>query len=150
MEVGFFTTWPGLTASIVRKNLPKFITTAKGHLQQEHQGLRSTNPSTRTHSITRSTPSIMTTDDNPLVRANWVYIQPIEVTGKINSNQTGRFSLTSSRGNKYVMIIYDYNYNAILAEPIKSRTKKMNSYEEPIQNYAPIYPIAASSPSYKG
>jgi hypothetical protein len=65
----------------------------------------------------------MTTGDNSLVKANWVYMQPIIVTGKIYSNQTGCFPLTSSRGNKYVMIKYDYNYNAILAEPIKSRTE---------------------------
>jgi hypothetical protein len=28
----------------------------------------------------------------------------------------------SSKGNKYIMILYDYDSNAILAQPIKDRT----------------------------
>ena len=34
---------------------------------------------------------------------------------------TGRFPFPSSRGNNYVMIMYDYDSNAILAEPVKNR-----------------------------
>ena len=36
-------------------------------------------------------------------------------------NAVGRFPLTSKRGNKYIMILYDYDSNFIFAEPIKSR-----------------------------
>ena len=50
-------------------------------------------------------------------------MQPIQITGKIFSDQTGRFPITSSRGNKYIMIVYDFDSNAILAEPLKSRTE---------------------------
>jgi hypothetical protein len=28
----------------------------------------------------------------------------------------------SSKGNKYIMVLYEYDGNAILAEPIKNRT----------------------------
>jgi hypothetical protein len=49
-------------------------------------------------------------------------MQPIPVTGKIFTDQTGRFPITSSRGNKYVMICYDYDPNNIIAEPLKSHT----------------------------
>jgi hypothetical protein len=42
---------------------------------------------------------------------------------KILANQTGRFPITSSRGNKYVMICYDYDCDNIIAEPLKSRTE---------------------------
>ena len=38
-------------------------------------------------------------------------------------DQTERFLVTSSRGNKYIMFIYDHNSNAILPEPMKSRSK---------------------------
>ena len=34
---------------------------------------------------------------------------------------TGRFPHMSSRGNQYIVVIYDFDSNAILAEPIKSR-----------------------------
>ncbi len=56
----------------------------------------------------------------PAKRTGWVFMQPIPVTGKIFTDQTGRFPITSSRGNKYVMICYDYDPNNIIAEPLKS------------------------------
>jgi hypothetical protein len=34
----------------------------------------------------------------------------------------GIFPVVSSKGNKYIMILYDYDINAILAQPIKDRT----------------------------
>lgn len=44
------------------------------------------------------------------------------ITGKTYSDLTGRFPVVSSRGNQYIFIMYDYDSNAILAEPIKNRT----------------------------
>ena len=49
-------------------------------------------------------------------------ITPIASTGKIFSDKTGRFPVTSSKGNKYIMIMYDYDSNIILGEAMKSRT----------------------------
>ena len=43
------------------------------------------------------------------------------MSGKIYSDQIGCFPLTSSKGNKYVMVVYDHNSNAILANLLKSR-----------------------------
>jgi hypothetical protein len=37
-------------------------------------------------------------------------------------DQTGRFPIVSSKGNKYIMVLYHYDSNAILAKPIKDRT----------------------------
>jgi hypothetical protein len=37
-------------------------------------------------------------------------------------DQTGRFPVVSSKGKKYIMVIYDYDRNAVLAKPIKDRT----------------------------
>jgi hypothetical protein len=53
-----------------------------------------------------------------------VYAKAIEITGQIYSDQTGRFPVTSSNGNKYVMIVYDYDSAAILAEPLKKRSER--------------------------
>jgi hypothetical protein len=52
-----------------------------------------------------------------------VYVKVIEGTRQIYTNQSGRFPTTSSRGNKYIMIPYDYGSNAILAEPLKSKSE---------------------------
>ena len=39
------------------------------------------------------------------------------------SNQTGRISTRSQRGNKYIMVMVKIDSNAILVEPINSRNK---------------------------
>ena len=58
------------------------------------------------------------------VRANIVTMKLVELNGKIFSNQTGRFPVTSSKGNKYLMVMYDNDTNAILAEPMKNRSQQ--------------------------
>ena len=44
-----------------------------------------------------------------------------ELNGMIATDQTGRFPITSMRGMKYIMCLYNYDANGILAEAIKSR-----------------------------
>jgi hypothetical protein len=41
---------------------------------------------------------------------------------EIETDQTGIFTVVSSKGNKNIMILYDYDSNAILEKPIKDRT----------------------------
>ena len=48
-------------------------------------------------------------------------IRPFNIKIKVFSDITGAFPHKSSRGNVYVMVMYDYDSNAILAEPIKNR-----------------------------
>ena len=38
-----------------------------------------------------------------------------ELNGKIVMDQTSRFPTISQRGNKYIMVLYNYDLNAILA-----------------------------------
>ena len=45
----------------------------------------------------------------------------IEQTGKSYSDLTGKFPIRSDRGNLYVLVVYLYDDNAILVEPIKNR-----------------------------
>ena len=46
----------------------------------------------------------------------------IKPTRKVFSDQMGRFSITSSKRNKYIMVVYDYDSNTILVEPLKSKS----------------------------
>ena len=46
----------------------------------------------------------------------------LDIQGKAYSDQTGRFLVTSSRENKYVMILFDYDSNNVLIEYLRSRT----------------------------
>ena len=49
------------------------------------------------------------------------YLQKVEFTGKVSTDQTGRFTVTSSRDSKYLMVLYDHYSNDILAEQLTSR-----------------------------
>ena len=46
---------------------------------------------------------------------------PFEAKHMGYGDLTGRFPYLSSQGNKYILIVYDYDSNAILAEAIQSR-----------------------------
>ena len=55
-------------------------------------------------------------------RTHEFFTKIIEPTGKVFSDQTGKFPVTSSRGNKYVMVVYDHDSNATLTVPLKSKS----------------------------
>ena len=42
-------------------------------------------------------------------------------TGRIYNDQIGKFPLTSINRNKYIFILFVYNSNAILVQPLPSR-----------------------------
>jgi hypothetical protein len=55
-------------------------------------------------------------------RSHHVFAAVTNVTGQISTDLTGQFPVTSGRGNKYILVLYDYDGNAILAEPMKNRS----------------------------
>ena len=55
-------------------------------------------------------------------QCHFCYATIMQPTGQIYTNQTGKFVQPSSNGNNYLLILYDYDSNCILAEPLKSRT----------------------------
>jgi hypothetical protein len=111
---GNFLSWPGLTEHAVEKHLSKSIATTKGHLNQQRQNSRTTQ-------IKSTKASNQETDIDHGIKTQLVYAAPIDA-GQIYTDQTGRFPVVSSKANKYIMILYDYDSNAILAQPIKDRT----------------------------
>ncbi len=58
----------------------------------------------------------------------------IKISGMLFSNQSGRFPISSNRGNKYVVIFYIYNANFTKSVQIKSRSK-----EELLRAYQLVY-----------
>ena len=42
------------------------------------------------------------------------------------TDATGKFPITSSKVNRYVMVVYNFDSNAILAKPMKGKTSKEN------------------------
>jgi hypothetical protein len=111
---GNFASWPGLTEHAVEKHLSKSTSTTKVHLNQQKQNARTTK-------IKDAKVIVAEPDIDHGLKTQFVYAATIDA-GQIYTDQTGRFSVVSSKGNKYIMILYDYDSNAILAKPIKDRT----------------------------
>ena len=107
---GYLKTWPGLTTQAVTKYITTSDASVKGHMDRIRKNIRSTKA---------SIDKIETLDST--IKTKEAFAQ-ISETAKVYTDQTGRFPTTSSNGSKYVFILYAYDINAILAEPLKSRT----------------------------
>ena len=51
-----------------------------------------------------------------------VFIKILIISGKMSSDQTRQFPVTSSRGGNYIMVMADYDSDAVLSEPLTSRS----------------------------
>jgi hypothetical protein len=111
---GNFSSWPGLTEHGVEKHLSKSTSATKGHLNQQRQNARTTK-------IKDAKVIITEPDIDHAIKTQFIYAAAIDA-GQIYTDQTGIFPVVSSKGNKYIMILYDYDSNVILAQPIKDRT----------------------------
>ena len=125
MRKSFFATWPGLTCDDVDKYLDKSIATVKGHLRQTQQGVRSTQPS-------------LVNEGHPLMemktRGTYLKIKPV---GTVYIDQTGKFSYVASNGSKYIMIMYDYDCDAIMSTPLRSKAglEQLSNLQNCMTNY---------------
>jgi hypothetical protein len=60
--------------------------------------------------------------ENPNLRTHHTYIRGYDVTGEITTDLPGPFPITSANGHKYILVLYDYDRNAILIEPMRNHT----------------------------
>jgi hypothetical protein len=126
IDEGRLTTFPDITSAQVKRHPPQSVPMVKGHLDQQRSNLRSTKPKvTLSASVD---PDDINFDTNPVVqdppaaRTQFLYADFAEVTGKIFTDPTGRFVTTSSSGNAYMLVVYDYDSNFIHVEAMKNRT----------------------------
>ena len=122
IENGNFITWPTITVGNVTKHATPSAATIKGHMDQERKNKATTKVKEK---------GTTTENDNDLqptpitMKTNFVYaavVDPKVNTGLTFMDLTGRFPAQSSKGNNYILIVYDYDSNAILAEPLKNRS----------------------------
>jgi hypothetical protein len=118
---GYIINFPGLSQQLLRKYPPKSRATMKGHLDQQRQGIQSTQSAT-VPTVDSELPLDLSADNG--TRTHDCFVALLPPTGQIYTDQTGRFVCPSETGNNYIMVVYDYDSNAILAEPIPNRTKK--------------------------
>jgi hypothetical protein len=55
-------------------------------------------------------------------KTNLVYVAVHNIESKTYAELTGRCSSISSRGHKYILIVYDFDSNNIMAQPMKTRS----------------------------
>lgn len=125
IQAGHFVSWPGLTTSLVLKYPPHSQAMHKGHLDQIRQHLRSTKKPKPVHKPEHD-----------------VYVQTIEcadIPAKVYSDSTGTFLIPSSRGNRYLLVVYHRDSNFIFAEPMPSKTA-----EQILKAYQTVHQLLVS------
>jgi hypothetical protein len=136
IDNGHFATWPSFTAANIQRFLPKSPAIIMGHLDQVRKNQQTTKakPPKSDDDSNDVIPSLPTTDGKC---TQFVYaailLAPTE-SGQIYTDQMGRFPVASRRGNKCIMILYDYDSYSILAEPMRSRTD-----DEIIRSYQTLH-----------
>ena len=117
-------TWPGINDINFTKHLPQSEATSKGHLDQEQAGLQSTKYKHTVESSETPDTDFFPSRQSTVMRTNdcCAIVVPFQETTKAYMDSTGRFPHKSTRGNEYVMVVYDYDSNAILVEALKNRT----------------------------
>jgi hypothetical protein len=84
-----------------------------GYLNQQRKNLRSTKPFEMPDETPQNKPK------THAIYAAIIHIQ--DGTGRIDTDLTGHFPVTSNAGHKYIFALYDHDSSGILAEPIRSR-----------------------------
>ena len=119
---GHFLSWPGIERLNFEKLIINKIPTAKGHLDQERSNLQST----------KENEEDFNPSDNHAQKTRESITTVQSLKRKTYSDQTGRFPHRSSRGNEYIMVMYNHDANAILVKAIPNRQAKTiaNAWEE--------------------
>ena len=104
-------TFPNIDRINFKQALGPTKSEAKGHLDQEASGLQST----------KQTDDAFPTKEEPSYQAMLSMVESANLNQKSYLDLTGKFPHTSSRGYKYVLIVYDHDSNAILAQALKTR-----------------------------
>jgi hypothetical protein len=104
------------------------MATTMGHLDQQQKNLHSTKkqkrPQAKKVASFEADEDIRLTADTTTNRifATIVDLDKVPITGKSYYNLAGHFPAKSQQGNLYILILYTYDDNTILAKPLKSRS----------------------------
>jgi hypothetical protein len=109
--------WWGLTFPWTCRHISVSIESKMGHMDQQHQGVRSTQPTPTT--VPLQVPDIF---DDPMedvpqephnTCTHFVFMAISKINGNLFTNQTGCFPIPSKRGHAYVVVFYIFDINAI-------------------------------------
>jgi len=98
-----------MTPQNISRHFPESDATQKGHMKQTKQGVRSTK--------IVDEDEMLAFKPQPSVKHKDVYLMVFDATKKsMFSDQTGKFPITSARGNKYIMVAVELDGNHIDGE----------------------------------
>ena len=125
VKAGNFSSWPGLTEQAIKRHFPESNETQCGHLKKQRQHVRSTKQ-THPNQRIKNTPHTEPTPEHGVI-----HVVIFNSNNTVYTDQTGKFPITSNRGNKYIMIMYEVGSNCIDAEPFKNRSENelVKTYE---------------------
>jgi hypothetical protein len=111
-----------MITTAINKHFPELIETQKGHMKHQQQCIRSTKVPRLQPGVTEAERIALDMKMKMLKQKHRdIYIHMYEEKELVYSNQTGKFPTTSSRGNKYLMVLYYIDGSYIMMEPMKSR-----------------------------
>ena len=131
LENNLVKNFPGLTVTTLKKYPPQSTATPKGHLDQTRANQQSTKPkSTTPEEHADIFPEHL--NQGITTQACYTAVVPFEATRQVHTDQTGKFPVTSTRGMKYVFVLYDYDSNSIHPVPIKNRNAEsiLEAYQQ--------------------
>ncbi len=139
IKAGYLKGFPGLTVNRVRRHIDVDVASERGHMDQVWQGQRSTKRASASIPVVLPHNRVDSNMDTPPQqpsneRTQHVFVTVNDFTGGIASDQTGRFPVTSNRGNAYLALFYIFDPNYIKSVPIRNRSK-----EELLRAYTEVY-----------
>ena len=119
IQNGNFVTWLGINEINFTIYVTNQIPTAKGHLDQKRANSQSTKPKDSDLEDFQPTDRCAkkTWENSSFLYA----FEPKQIT---YLDQTGCFPHQLSRGNEYIMVMYDYDADTILVAALKNRQAK--------------------------
>ena len=114
-QKGWLSTYPRLTANMIRKNPPNSPAISDGHLNRHRQNVQSTDSDKRKRSRNKHSVTIKTfmTSDNDL-----------------HCDATGRFPIEAEDGSNYVVVSVYKNYIHAVTMPDRSAISYRTAYQE--------------------
>jgi hypothetical protein len=126
LDRNFLPDFPGLTSRTLRDHPPPSLATDKGHLDQHRKNQRPTPkpPINLPLLPDPDTDEDAFPDPHPDQRTHHCYATTFATTqtGKVFSDQTGRFLVPASSGATQLFVLYDYDSNSIHAAPMKTKS----------------------------
>jgi hypothetical protein len=115
--------FPHMTSKLVREYLPESTATAKGHMNCNRKGLRSTTKTDKLQNQATTEEDFRPKIDEEAEVEIFVGATIAEANdGTICTDQTGHFPIMSYSGMKYQFVAYEYRSNAILIRPLRDQT----------------------------